>query len=105
MSKLLGGMGNMLKQAQQFQVKMKKVQEELSQKEVEAGSGGGMVKVRVNGKQEVLSITIEPEVMQDREMLQDLIAAAVNEALRESQKMLQDEMGKLTGGFNVPGLF
>ncbi len=100
------GMGNMMKQAQKLQAKMMKMQEELSEKTVEAASGGGMVKVVANGKQQVVSITIEKEVVdpEDVDMLQDLILAAINDALTKSQEMVSSEMGKLTGGLNIPGL-
>lgn len=98
------GFGNMMRQAQQFQKKMKKVQDELAEKEVEASSGGGMVKCVANGKQEIVSITIEPEVVdpEDVEMLQDLVVAAVSEALHKSQEMMSSEMGKLTAGMGLP---
>ncbi len=99
-------MKNMMKQAQQLQNKMAKMQEEMAEKTIEASSGGGMIKVVANGKQEILSIHIEKEVVdpEDVEMLQDLILAAVNEALMQSQKMVSEEMSKLTGGMNIPGL-
>jgi DNA-binding YbaB/EbfC family protein len=102
-----GGMGNLFKQAQQMQQKMAKLQEELGQRTVEASVGGGMVSVTVNGKNEVLSLKIEPQVVDpdDIEMLEDLVLAGVNEALRKSQEMISDEMGKLTGGMKIPGLF
>jgi len=100
------GMGNMMKQAQQLQSKMMKLQEELAEKTVDASSGGGMVKVTANGRQQILSIRIEEEVVDpdDVEMLQDLILAAVNDALAKAQEMVSSEMGKLTGGLNIPGL-
>jgi len=100
------GMGNMMKQAQKLQSKMMKLQEELGSKTIEASSGGGMVKVVANGKQQVVSIAIEKEVVdpEDVEMLQDLVLAAVNDALTKSQEMVSQEMGKLTGGMNIPGL-
>ncbi len=100
------GMGNMMKQAQKLQSKMLKLQEEMAEKMVEASSGGGMVKVVANGRQQLLSIQIEKEVVdpEDLEMLQDLILAAVNEALLKSQEMVTGEMSKLTGGMNIPGL-
>jgi len=100
------GMGNMMKQAQQLQSKMMKLQEELADKTVDASSGGGMVKVRANGRQQILSIQIEEEVVDpdDIEMLQDLVLAAVNDALAKAQEMVSSEMGKLTGGLNIPGL-
>lgn len=104
--KNLGNMSGMMKQAQQLQKKMLKMQEELATKTVEATSGGGMVKVVANGGQRVESILLEKEVVdpEDVEMLQDLILAAVNDALTKSQEMVSSEMGKLTGGFNIPGL-
>jgi DNA-binding YbaB/EbfC family protein len=102
-----GGMGNLFKQAQQMQQKMARLQEELGQRTVEASVGGGMVTVTVNGKNEVLSLKIEPQVVDpdDIEMLEDLVLAGVNEALRKSQEMISDEMSKLTGGMKIPGLF
>ena len=100
------GMGNMMKQAQKLQSKMLKLQEEMAEKTVEASSGGGMVKVVANGRHQLLSIQIEKEVVDpdDLEMLQDLILAAVNDALLKSQEMVTEEMSKLTGGMNIPGL-
>ena len=100
------GMGNMMKQAQQLQSKMLKLQEELADKTVESSSGGGMVKVVANGRQQIVSIQIENEVVDpdDVEMLQDLVLAAVNDALTKAQEMVSNEMGKLTGGLNIPGL-
>ena len=100
------GMGNMVKQAQQLQSKMMKLQEELAEKTVESSSGGGMVKVTANGRQQILSIQIEKEVVDpdDVEMLQDLVLAAINDALAKAQEMVSSEMGKLTGGLNIPGL-
>ena len=101
------GFGNILKQAQQMHAKIAQLQEEMAGKTVEASSGGGMVNVVMNGKQEVLNIRIDPEVVnrEDVEMLQDLIVAAVNEAIRKSQEMMTEEMKKVTGGLNIPGLF
>ncbi len=100
-------LGNLLKQAQAFQEKMAKSQEEAAQKIVAASSGGNMVTVRMNGKQALLSVTIDPEIVKsgDVEMLQDLIIAAVNEGVRKSQELMADEMKGLTGGMNIPGLF
>jgi DNA-binding YbaB/EbfC family protein len=100
------GMGNMMKQAQQLQSKMMRLQEELAEKTVESSSGGGMVKVTANGRQQILSIQIEKEVVDpdDVEMLQDLVLAAVNDALAKAQEMVSSEMSKLTGGLNIPGL-
>jgi len=100
------GLGNILKQAQQMHSKIAQLQEEMAAKTVEASSGGGMVNVAMNGKQEVLSIRIDPEVVnkEDIEMLQDLLAAAVNEAIRKSQEMMAEEMKKITGGLSIPGI-
>ena len=100
------GMGKFLKEAQKMQSKMTKVQEDLVLKKVEASAGGGMVKVEMNGAQEVVSIKIDKEVVNpnDVEMLETLIQAAVNEAARKSREMVQEEMSKVTGGFNIPGL-
>ena len=101
-----GGLGQMMKQAQKMQAKIMKIQEEMGERSVEASSGGGMVTVTANGKQEILSIRIEPEVVdpEDVEMLQDLVAAAVNEALKKAQEMVAEEMAKVTGGMQLPGL-
>lgn len=100
------GMGDMMKQAQQLQSKMLKMQEEMAEKTVETSAGGGMVKVVANGKQQIMSIQIEKEVVdpEDVEMLQDLILSAINEALTKSQEMVAAEMSKLTGGLNIPGI-
>jgi nucleoid-associated protein EbfC len=99
-------MNKLMKQAQQLQTKMARMQEEMGQKTIEATAGGGMVKVVATGKQQILSIQIEKEVVdpEDVDMLQDLIVAAVNEALSRSQAMVNEEMSKLTGGMNIPGL-
>jgi DNA-binding YbaB/EbfC family protein len=101
-----GGMAQMMKQAQKLQAKMLKMQEELADKTVDATAGGGMVRVTANGKQQIVSIDIEKEVVdpEDIEMLQDLVMAAVNDALAKSQEMVSGEMGKVTGGMNIPGL-
>ncbi len=101
------GLGNIMKQAQQMQARIARVQQELESKEIEATAGGGMVTARVNGKQELLALTIEKDVVdpEDVEMLQDLVLAAVNEAIKQSQNMIKEEMGKATGGMNIPGLF
>jgi len=100
------GMGNMMKQAQKLQAKMLRLQEELADKTVEATAGGGMIKIVANGRQQILSIQIEKEVVDpdDVEMLQDLMLAAVNDALVKSQEMVSGEMSKLTGGLNIPGM-
>jgi nucleoid-associated protein EbfC len=99
-------MGQIMKQAQKFQTKMAKLQEELSERTVEASAGGGMVTVVANGGQDVLSISIDPEVVDpnDVEMLQDLIMAAVNDALNKAKAMMNEEMGQLTKGMNIPGM-
>ncbi|MBN1849892.1 MAG: YbaB/EbfC family nucleoid-associated protein [Deltaproteobacteria bacterium] len=99
-------MGNLMKQAQEFQSKMAKLQEELKNKTVEASSGGGMVTIVVDGQQEVRSITIEKEVIdpEEVEMLQDLIVAAVNDGLNKAKDMANEEMTKLTGGLNLPNI-
>ena len=95
-----------IKQAQQMQKKMMQLQEELAAKTVEASSGGGMVTAVVNGKDELVSLKIEKDVVNpdDIEMLQGLIVAAVNEAVRKAQEMATAEMSKITGGLNVPGM-
>lgn len=101
------GINKMMKQVQEIQAKMVRLQEELGERTLEATVGGGAVKVVVNGRQEVLSIEIRPEAIdpEDVEMLQDLVLTAVNEALRQSREMVAGEMGKLTGGLKIPGMF
>jgi DNA-binding YbaB/EbfC family protein len=101
------GLGDLMKKAQQMKASMDRIQEELATKEVEAGAGGGMVTVRATGAQEIASIDIDPSVIdpEEKEMLQDLVQAAVNEALRKSKDMMQEEMGKITGGLPVPDIF
>ena len=100
-------LGDIMKQAQAMQEKMAKVQEEVAKKRVEASAGGGMVTVVANGKQEILSVKIDPEVVdpKDVEMLQDLIVAAVNEAQKKAQELMAEELKGLTGGLRIPGLF
>ena len=107
-----GGMGggmnmNMIKQAQKMQQDMLKMQEALESKEYEATAGGGMVTARVSGKRELVSLTINPEAVDpdDVEMLQDMVVAAVNEAMRKADAETQQNMAKLTGGLNLGGLF
>ncbi|MCP4672901.1 MAG: YbaB/EbfC family nucleoid-associated protein [Desulfobacula sp.] len=99
-------MNSMMKQAQKLQKKMMKTQAELATKTIEASAGGGMIKVTANGAQKIESIVMEKEIVDpdDIEMLQDLILAAVNDALNKSQEMVSSEMSKLTGGLNIPGL-
>ncbi len=96
-----------MKQAQQMQSKMATAQKELEAREVEASSGGGMVKVRVNGKQELLEINIDKECVDpnDVEMLEELVKTAINQAVNESQEMVSKAMSKITGGLNIPGMF
>ena len=107
----MAGMGgvnmNMLKQAQKMQQDMLKMQEELESKEYDATAGGGMVKAVVNGKHELLSLSIHPEAVdpEDVEMLQDMVVAAVNEAMRKAEAEAAQNMSKLTGGLNLGGLF
>ncbi|HLA48388.1 MAG: nucleoid-associated protein, YbaB/EbfC family [Nitrospinae bacterium RIFCSPLOWO2_02_FULL_39_110] len=98
--------GNIVKQAQKIQERIAEVQKELVNKQVEASSGGGMVTVIANGRQEILSVKIDPSVinLQDVDMLEDLVIAAVNEALRKSQELVSEEMSKVTGGIKIPGL-
>lgn len=100
-------LGDLMKQAQKMQKRMLEVQEELKNRTVEARVGGGMVTVVANGNQEIISITIAPEVVDpdDVEMLEDLVVAAVNEARRKAQELMASEMEKLTGGISLPGLF
>ena len=101
----MNNMHAMMKQAQKLQKKMQQTQQEMATKTIEASSGGGMVKVVANGAQKIESIIFEKEVVNpdDIEMLQDLVLAAVNDALAKSQEMVSSEMGKLTGGLNIPG--
>jgi hypothetical protein len=96
----------MLKQAQEMQARLAKLQEELAEKTVEASAGGGMVTVVANGRQEILSVRIEKEVVSPEEvdLLQDLVRAAANEALSRSREMMAAEMAKITGGMNLPGI-
>lgn len=102
-----GNMQKMMKQVQKMQADMARLQEELADRTTEASSGGGMVTAVVNGKQELLSIKIKPEAVdpEDVEMLEDLLVAAVKEAMRKSQEMAAEEMNKITGGIKIPGMF
>ena len=106
---MMGGanMQRLARQAQKLQQQMAKAQEELDAREFEATSGGGMVTAKVNGKRELLALTIKPEAVDpdDVEMLEDMVMAAVNEALRTAAETVEREMGKLTGGMGMPGLF
>ncbi len=100
-------MNELIRQAQMMQKKMLRTQEEIGVKEVEASVGGGMVSVKANCKGEVLGITIDPSVVdpKDVEMLQDLIMSAINEAIKKGKDRMQAEMAQITGGMKVPGLF
>ena len=101
----LGDLGNIMKQAQQLQERLSQVQDTVARQTVEASAGGGMVKVVVNGKHELLSLTIDPSVLkEDVELVQHLVLAAVNEGIRSAQKMVAEEMTKATGGLKIPGL-
>lgn len=102
----MAGLGDMMKQVQKMQAKMEEMQAQLEQATVEGSSGGGMVKVTTNGKNEVLSIVIDPEVVNkdDIEMLQDLIVAAVNQARQKVQELQSEQMAGLTGGLKIPGM-
>lgn len=99
-------MKDMLRQAQQMQARLAELQEELAGRTVEASAGGGMVTVVANGRQEVVSVRIEKEVVspEEVELLQDLVRGAVNEAMARSRRLAAEEMAKLTGGLNLPGL-
>ena len=103
------GIGDIMKQAQKMQEKMQKIQDELADLQVEASSGGGMVTVVANGKQEILEVRIDKQVVdpEDVEMLEDLVVAAVNQAMEKAQELANDEMGKAAGGMlgNLPGGF
>jgi len=100
-------MKEMMRQAQRLQAKMAQMQEEIATRRVEASVGGGMVRAVANGRPEIVSIAIEKEVIDpnDVEMLQDLVVAAVNEALQRAREMTEAEMSKVTGGLKIPGLF
>jgi DNA-binding YbaB/EbfC family protein len=106
MAQGIGGMSDLLKQAQEMQGRIAKIQEELGQKTVEGSAGGGMVRVTVNGQFNLTAITIETSVInaEEKEMLEDLILAAVNDGMRKTREMVSAEMSKITGGFRIPGL-
>lgn len=105
MKGMMGGMAGLMKQANQMQMKMKKMQEELATREFTGTSGGGAVSAKVNGENKVLSLTIDPEVVKagDAEMLQDMVVSAVNEALKSAKETSSAEMSKITGGMSIPG--
>ncbi len=100
-------MNEIMRQAQQMQQRMRQVQDELTSRTVTASAGGGMVSATLNGRNELLSIQIDEEVIkpEDRAMLQDLIISAVNEGIRKSRDMAETEMRRITGGINIPGIF
>jgi DNA-binding YbaB/EbfC family protein len=102
----MANMNDMMKQAKQMQDRLLRAKEDAAQKTVEASAGGNMVTVVVSGRPDVVSLRIDPSVVSadDTEMLQDLVIAAVNEGIRKSQKMVEDEMSKLLGGLKIPGL-
>jgi hypothetical protein len=106
MAQSFGGMGDLLKQAQEMQGRIAKIQEELGQKTVEGSAGGGMVQVTINGQFNLTAVKVEPSVINpaEKEMLEDLIAAAVNDGMRKARDMVSTEMSKITGGFKIPGL-
>ncbi|MYC32795.1 MAG: YbaB/EbfC family nucleoid-associated protein [Chloroflexi bacterium] len=95
----------MMRQAQQLQNRLAKAQEELESMSVEGSAGGGVVRVTMTGKQEVTEVVIEPEAAEDIDLLQDLVAAAVNDAFTRTQELAAEKMGAVTGGMNIPGLF
>ena len=103
----MGNMGNMMKKVQKLQADMAKLQEELKARTLEATAGGGVVKVVVTGEKQIVSIKVDTSAVdpEDTEMLEDLIVAAVNEALKKVDDMMAQEMGKLTGGMKIPGMF
>jgi hypothetical protein len=101
------GMQNLMKQAQQMQQKMSTLQKELETREMETSSGGGMIKIKITGKQQILAITINKECVDPNDVasLEDLVKTAVNQAIKESQDMVSGAMSKITGGINIPGMF
>lgn len=101
-----GNMNQMIKQAKKMQEQMAKMQGELQERILETSVGGGAINVKINGKQEILEIKLKPEVVdpEDVEMLEDLILAGINDAIKQSQEMVSGEMSKITGGLNIPGL-
>ncbi len=107
MAKGIGGLGNLFEQAQELQKRLAKIQEDVASLTVEATAGGGMVTVVMNGKLEVVRVTIDPQVVAagDVEMLEDLVRAAVNQAIRKAQELVANEMRKVTGGLKLPGFW
>lgn len=106
MAQGIGGMGNLFKQAQEMQARIAKIQEELAQKTVEGSSGGGMVQVTVNGQLAMTAVKIDATVInpEEKDMLEDLVLAAVNDGMRKARDMISNEMSKVTGGIKIPGL-
>ena len=98
-----GALSGIMKQAQQMQENLQKAQEELAHLEITGESGGGMVKIIMTGRHDVRRVTIDPSLMDDQEMLEDLLAAAVNDAVRKIERVSQEKMGGLTGGLSLPG--
>lgn len=105
MKSMPGGMGQLMKQANQMQLRMKKAQEEIQKMEFEGTAGGGAVKVKVNGDHKIISLTINPDATSDVEMLQDMIMLATNDAVTTARETSAKEMEKITGGMNIPGMF
>jgi len=101
---MMPNMQQMLKQVQKMQAAMKQVQDELAEKTVQASAGGGVVTVEISGALEIKKVTIDPEVLEDREMLEDLLIAACNEGIKKAQEMSAQEMSKVTGNMKIPGL-
>ncbi len=101
------GMQNLMKQAQQMQQKMATLQKELESRELETSSGGGMIKIKITGKQQIMSISINKECIDPNDVagLEDLVKTAVNQAIKESQDMVSGAMSKITGGISIPGMF
>ena len=102
----MANLGDLMKQAQQLQTKLARIQEEAGKKTVDASAGGNMVTAVMNGRLELISLRIDPSIVEsgDVEMLQDLVIAAINEGIRQAQKMMAEEMGKVAGGLKIPGL-
>lgn len=102
----VGNMGNMMRQMQKIQRQMEEAQQKVDDSEIEATAGGGMVTVRMSGKKELLSVKIDPQIVdpEDVEMLEDMVMVAMNDALQQVAQLQETEMGKVTGGINIPGL-
>lgn len=102
-----GGMNNLMRQAQQMQKKIQEAQEEIGEQTFEASTGGGVVTAKVNGRQELLDIDIDPEVLdpEDAEMVEEMVTGAVNQAMETAGETMSKEIEKITGGMNIPGMF